>query len=104
MKALLAMAVLACWMGLGPLAQAQAQGGGGGEHTMTGCLKAGAAAGKFQLTNLERGPATVEIAETTANLTPHVGHKIDITGTRIADAPGHTMKVTAMKMVAPACP
>ena len=105
MKALFVVAALACWMGLGPLAQAQAQqGGGGGEHTMTGCLKAGAAAGKFQLTNLERGPATVEIAETTANLTPHVGHKIDITGTRIADAPGHTMKVTAMKMVAPACP
>jgi hypothetical protein len=71
---------------------------------MTGCLKAGAAAGKFQLTNLAQGPATVEIAETTANLTPHVGHKIDITGTRIADAPGHTMKVTAMKMVAAACP
>jgi hypothetical protein len=47
---------------------------------------------------------TVEIAETTANLTPHVGHKIEITGTRIADAPGHTMKVTAMKMVAAACP
>ena len=104
MKALFVVAVLVCWIGLGPLAQAQAQGGAGGEHTMTGCLKAGAAAGKFQLTNLERGPATVEIAETTANLTPHVGHKIDITGTRIADAPGHTMKVTAMKMVAPACP
>jgi hypothetical protein len=109
MKALFVVAALTCWIALGPLAQAQAQGGqqgggGGGEHSMTGCLKAGAAAGKFQLTNLERGPATVEIAETTANLTPHVGHKIEITGTRIADAPGHTMKVTAMKMVAAACP
>jgi len=37
-------------------------------------------------------------------LTPHVGHKIEITGSRIAGAPGHTMKVTAMKMVAAACP
>ena len=103
MKALFVMAALACWIGLGPLAQAQAAQAPA-EHTMTGCLKAGAAAGKFQLTNLAQGPATVEIAETTANLTPHVGHKIDITGTRIAGAPGHTMKVTAMKMVAPACP
>jgi len=103
---LFVVAALACWMALGPLAQAQQQApaGGGGEHSMTGCLKAGAEAGKFQLTNLERGPMVVEIAETTANLTPHVGHKIEITGTRIADAPGHTMKVTAMKMVAAACP
>ena len=96
--------VVAFVIGFGPLAQAQAPAGGGGEHSMTGCLKAGAEAGKFQLTNLERGPMVVEIAETTANLTPHVGHKIEITGTRIADAPGHTMKVTAMKMVAAACP
>ena len=94
--------VVAFVIGLGPLAQAQAPAGAPAPHDMTGCLaKSGE---KFQLTNLERGPATVDIAESTANLAPHVGHKITITGTRDAGAPGHTMKVTAMKMVAGTCP
>jgi len=96
--------VVAFVIGFGPLAEAQAQAQAPAEHAMTGCLRAGAEAGKFRLTDLAQGPMTVEIAETTANLAPHVGHKIEITGTRIAEAPGHTMKVTAMKMVAAACP
>lgn len=96
--------VLACAIGFGPSAQAQAAAQAPQEHAMTGCLRAGASATTFRLTDLAQGPSTVEIAETTANLTPHVGHKIEITGTRIAEAPGHTMKVTAMKMVAVACP
>ena len=98
--------VVAFVLGVGTLAQAQAQQqqGAPAEHSMTGCLRAGADAGKFRLTDLAQGPMTVEIAESTANLAPHVGHKIEITGMRIADAPGHTMKVTAMKMVAAACP
>jgi len=91
--------VMAFVMGFGVLAQAQ---DAPQPHDMTGCLAKNG--DKFQLTNLERGPATVEIAESTANLTPHVGHKITITGTRDASAPGHTMKVTAMKMVAAQCP
>ena len=94
--------VLAFVVGFGPLAQAQAPAGAPREHSMTGCLaKSG---DKFQLTNLAQGPMTVDIAESTANLAPHVGHKIEITGTRDASIPGHTMKVTAMKMVAAACP
>jgi len=40
------------------------------------------------------------IAETTANLTPHLGHKVEITGVAV---PGkdktHTMKVTAVKTI-----
>lgn len=96
--------VVACVLGLGPLAQAQEQQRPPGEHSMTGCLRAGTEAGKFRLTDLAQGPMTVEIAETTANLAPHVGHKIEITGTRITDAPGHTMRVTAMRMVAAQCP
>jgi hypothetical protein len=94
--------VMAFVMGFGTLAEAQAQGGAPAPHDMTGCLAKNG--DKFQLTNLERGPETVEIAESTANLAPHVGHKITITGTRDASLPGHTMKVTAMKMVAAACP
>jgi hypothetical protein len=91
--------VVAFVMGLGTVAQAQ---DAPRPHDMTGCLAKNG--DKFQLTNLERGPDTVEIAESTANLAPHVGHKITITGTRDASAPGHTMKVTAMKMVAGTCP
>jgi len=96
--------VVAFVIGFGPSAQAQAPAAAPAEHAMTGCLRAGASATTFKLTDLAQGPMTVEIAETTANLTPHVGHKIEITGSRIAGAPGHTMKVTAMKMVAAACP
>jgi hypothetical protein len=91
--------VMAFVMGWGTVAQAQ---DAPRPHDMTGCLAKNG--DKFQLTNLERGPETVEIAESTANLAPHVGHKITITGTRDASLPGHTMKVTAMKMVAAACP
>ncbi len=73
------------------------------EHSMTGCLAKGDG-GTFKLTNVDQGP-TVVIAETTANLAPHVGHKIEITGVTV---PGkdkaHTMKVTAMKMIAVSCP
>ncbi len=93
--------VMAFVMGFGPLAQAQQAAPA--PHNMTGCLRA-ADAGKFRLTNLAQGPMVVEIAETTANLTPHVGHRIEITGTRIADAPGHTMRVTAMRMIGTDCP
>jgi len=103
MKLAIGGLVLVMGMVLGPLAEAQAQQQQAPQpHDMTGCLaKSG---DKFQLTNLERGPATVEIAESSANLAPHVGHKITITGTRDASAPGHTMKVTAVKMVAAQCP
>jgi hypothetical protein len=76
------------------------------EHSMTGCLRAGTETGTFQLTDLEKGPKTVEIAETTAKLAPHVGHKVEITGSVIAgkDPKAHTMKVTAVKMLSPTCP
>ena len=84
------------------------------EHSMTGCLKAGTAAGSFMLTDLEKGPKTVGIVSSTPNLAPHVGHKIEITGTAVPpkdaeamkDVPkaDHYMKVTAMKMVSPTCP
>ena len=84
------------------------------EHTMTGCLaKTGDA---FTVTSTaEKGPKTIGIISSTANLAPHVGHKIDITGSAVpaADvaamkpAPAkadHYMKLTAIKMVAATCP
>ena len=78
------------------------------EHSMTGCLEKGSDPGTFRLTHLglEKGPKSVEIAETTADLGPHVGHKVEITGSTIKgkDPAAHTMKVTAMKHLAATCP
>jgi hypothetical protein len=75
------------------------------EHSMTGCLASGDDAGTFKLTNLEKGPKEVVIAQTTADLAPHLGHKVEITGVTV---PGkdkiHTMKVTAVKMISTTCP
>jgi hypothetical protein len=94
--------LFACALGFANLAQAQ---DAPKEHSMTGCLAKGDEAGTFKLTDLEKGPKEVVIAETTANLTPHLGHKVEIMGVAI---PGkdktHTMKVTAVKMISATCP
>jgi hypothetical protein len=92
--------VFACVFNIGAHAQGAPQ-----EHTMTGCLAKGDDAGTFKLTNLQKGPKEVVIAETTADLAPHLGHKVEITGVAV---PGkdktHTMKVTAVKMISATCP
>jgi len=84
-------------------------------HSMTGCLKAGPKPGSYMLTDLAKGPKTVGIVSSTANLAPHVGHKVEITGTAVSEeeamkenkdvpkAP-HYMKVTAMKHISATCP
>jgi len=96
MKALIVVLMFAaCLLGFGFRAEAQ---GAPAEHSMTGCLAKGDDSGTFKLTDLEKGPKEVVIAETTANLTPHLGHKVEITGVAV---PGkdktHTMKVTAIR-------
>jgi hypothetical protein len=85
------------------------------EHSMTGCLKKGTEADTYLLTDVEgQGPKSVGIVSSTAKLAPHVGHKMELTGTAVdakeaeADkktpkAP-HYMKVSAAKMVAATCP
>ena len=83
-------------------------------HSMTGCLRAGTAPNSYMLSDLEKGPKTVGIVSSSANLAPHVGHKIEITGTAVpakdaeADAnvpkAPHYMKVTAVKMISATCP
>jgi hypothetical protein len=111
-KLIFAVFVVACAfaMSVGTIAQDQAPK----EHSMTGCLRAGSAAGSYMLTDLEKGPKQVGIVSSTPNLAPHVGHKIEITGTAVppADAEAmkdvpkspHYMKVTAIKMISPTCP
>jgi hypothetical protein len=84
------------------------------EHSMTGCLKSGSAPNTYMLTDLEKGPKMVGIVSSSANLAPHVGHKVEITGTAVpakdaeADAnvpkAPHYMKITAVKMISATCP
>jgi hypothetical protein len=93
--------------------EARQEGKAPKEHTMTGCLtKSGSG---FVVENTaEKGPKTIGIVESKAKLEPHVGHKIDITGTAVPnkDAEGekkhpkaaHYMKITAVKMVSATCP
>lgn len=113
MKSCLTIVLFAfvCTLGAGLVAHSQdtpstAANSANKEHSMTGCLQKGMEPNTFQLTNLEKGPKTVEIAETTAKLDPHVGHKVEITGTATVgkDPKAHTMKVTSVKMIGPTCP
>jgi hypothetical protein len=84
-------------------------------HSMTGCLKAGPTPGSYMLTDLAEGPKSVGIVSSAVNLAPHVGHKVELTGTAVREeeamkenkdvpkAP-HYLKVTAMKHISASCP
>jgi hypothetical protein len=85
------------------------------EHSMTGCLAKGDAPDTYKLTNVEGGKVeSVGIVSSTAKLGPHVGHKVELTGSavpkkdaemdaNVPKAPQY-MKITAVKMVSPTCP
>lgn len=92
--------VLAALFGLAAAAQAAEP------HSMTGCLAAGAAEGSFMLNDVEGGAGPVAIPKSSVDLAPHVGHKVEITGTTIdgTEPETHTMEVTAMKHLAASCP
>jgi hypothetical protein len=108
-SAIVAAFVLSCVFSSGIQAQAPK------EHSMTGCLRAGSEPNTYMLTDVEgSGPKTVGIVSSTANLAPHVGHKIEVTGMavdakeaeadkKIPKAP-HYMKLSGIKMISAACP
>jgi hypothetical protein len=84
------------------------------EHSMTGCLQKGAEPDTYLITDVEgKGPKTIGVVSSTANLAPHVGHKIEVTGTAVpakeAEADKnvpkaeHYMKLTAIKMISTTC-
>jgi uncharacterized protein YoxC len=84
-------------------------------HSMTGCLKNGTEANTYMLTDVEGGgPKTVGIVSSADDLAPHVGHKIEVTGTEVAAETAekdknvphaeHYMKLTAVKMLSATCP
>ena len=85
------------------------------EHSMTGCLKKGAEANTYMLTDVEgNGPKTIGVVSSSANLAPHVSHKIEVTGTAVPASEAevdknvpkaaHYMKLTAIKMISGTCP
>lgn len=89
-------------------------GAGQKEHTMGGCLEKGATADSYVVVNAaEKGPRRIGIVESKANLAPHVGHHIDITGTGVpnkeaesmkgAAKADHYMRVSEVKMVSATC-
>jgi hypothetical protein len=109
MKAITIALVISCMFCAAALAQAPK------EHSMTGCLQTGAEPNTYIVSDVEgSGPKTIGIVSSTANLAPHVGHKIQVTGTAVPakeaetekDVPkaAHYMKLTAIKMVSTTCP
>ncbi len=87
---------------------AAAQAADEAPHSMTGCLRQGSAAGSYELTDLglADGPKSVAIAASTADLSGHVGHKVELTGTTVksGDPAVHTMSISGIKHIAATCP
>jgi hypothetical protein len=104
--------VIACALAFAQGAQAQQTPK---EHSMTGCLKSGDQPNTYMITDVEgTGPKTIGIVSSAPDLAPHVGHKIEITGTAVSAMKAekdknvpkadHYMRVTAMKMISETCP
>lgn len=114
-RSLVAALVVGGALAVAFIAQAQEQAAPK-EHSMTGCLAKGTAADSYVVTDVEgAGPKSIGIVSSTADLAPHVSHKITVTGTAVPvkDAEGmspappkapHYMKITAVKMVSATCP
>jgi hypothetical protein len=85
------------------------------KYSMTGCLRAGSAPNTYMLSNRQIGaPRTAAIVSSKPELAPHLGHKVEITGTLVSakDAEAvpnlpratHYMDVTAIKTISATCP
>ena len=78
-------------------------------HNMAGCLQKTPDGKNFMLT--QNGRKTVEFTKSSVDLTPHVGHQIQITGTTDSEREaknggqqnGHYMEVTAVKVIVDEC-
>lgn len=109
--------VIACVCAFGistVVAQEKPAPAGQKEHTMGGCLQKGDTADTYVVINAaEKGPRRIGIVESKANLAPHVGHHIDITGTGVPNKEAesmknvpkadHYMRVSELKMVSATC-
>jgi hypothetical protein len=73
-------------------------------HNMTGCLQKTPDGKNFMLT--QNNKKTVEFSKSSVDLTPHIGHQIQITGTTDTEREakeggqqnGHYMEVSAVKV------
>jgi hypothetical protein len=96
-------------VGSGALAHAKSK-------SYTGCLAAGDEAGEFKLTNVNGGSDEYELVGG-KGLKDHVGHKVEIQGTKVATKAAHGAKgekageaqhqhlrVKSMRHVAATCP
>jgi hypothetical protein len=78
-------------------------------HNMTGCLQKTPDGKNFMLT--VNNKKTVEFSKSSVDLTQHVGHQIQITGTTDTEREakeggqqnGHYMEVSAVNVIAAAC-
>jgi hypothetical protein len=84
-------------------------------HSITGCLRNGSAPNTYMLSNRGKGaPIAMGIVSSSADLAPHLGHKVEITGTLVpakeAEADPkvpkafHYMNVTAIQTISATCP
>jgi 4-carboxymuconolactone decarboxylase len=85
------------------------------KHSLTGCLRTDGTAPKtYQLTDVEKGPKSVGLMIPRFDVSPHIGHKIEVTGIDIpakdaewaANTQRHElyMRIDAIKMISTACP
>jgi hypothetical protein len=109
MKAIATALMISGVFGIAALAQAPK------EHSMTGCLQTGVEPNTYIVNDVEgNGPKTIGIVSSTADLAPHVGHKIQVTGTAVPAKEAetdknvpkaqHYMKLTSIKMISTTCP
>ena len=101
-------------------AEPQKKGGKDGLK-VTGCLRTGTEANTFMLTNVGGGGSYELIAASGVNLAPHVGHKIEVTGTSLkpnkaakmegekgaakkGERAERHLEVRAVRMIAASCP
>ena len=74
---------------------------------MTGCLQKGSQPDTYE-------PKTIGVVSSTANLAPHVGHKIEVPGVAVPASQAeaekgvpkaeHYMRLSGIKMISTTCP
>jgi hypothetical protein len=118
-----AVLFLGTWSTMAAQGQKKTKKSGGGAVTISGCLQKGAEADTYVLASVAGGGSYELIgAPASVNFTPHVGHRIEVTGKSIAKpnkaakiegAKGAAKKeergerhfeVQSIKMVSPTCP
>ena len=72
------------------------------DTTVVGCLQTGAEAGEFVLMNDEKATYQVHAAEG-VDVTPHVNHRVELTGTIEKTESSTIFKAKALTMVSTSC-